>query len=251
MVPIAGRSPSHAIRRKVHAASASAPLRRPGRSPLRLRIPERYRDPGAWQYADYLLDQGIAATANASASKLESSRQRIARSILRHRPMPHLRRAKLGCSAFACVHAIYTEPPPACVAPPFAGRRRHAQRHALRRPHAPNPNTARRLRAHRLVPSIRRLRNARRAARGPAVLARPPPAPARMDRHHRHPDTRLCVRTAHWLRCASPACAVDDRRLPRRSSAHRAIAIASTLSARRHSPSSSGRRALCLKPASR
>jgi len=38
--------------------------------PLRLRAPERYRDPGAWQYADYLLDQGIAATANASATKL-------------------------------------------------------------------------------------------------------------------------------------------------------------------------------------
>ena len=38
--------------------------------PLRLRAPERYRDPGAWQYADYLLDQGIAATANASAAKL-------------------------------------------------------------------------------------------------------------------------------------------------------------------------------------
>jgi competence protein ComEC len=38
--------------------------------PLRLRAPERYRDPGAWQFADYLLDQGIAATANAPATKL-------------------------------------------------------------------------------------------------------------------------------------------------------------------------------------
>jgi competence protein ComEC len=38
--------------------------------PLRLRAPERYRDPGVWQYADYLLDQHIAATANAKASKL-------------------------------------------------------------------------------------------------------------------------------------------------------------------------------------
>ena len=37
---------------------------------LRLRAPERYRDPGAWQFADYLLDQGIAATANVSAAKL-------------------------------------------------------------------------------------------------------------------------------------------------------------------------------------
>jgi competence protein ComEC len=38
--------------------------------PLRLRTPERYNDPGAWQYADYLLDQNIAATASASAAKL-------------------------------------------------------------------------------------------------------------------------------------------------------------------------------------
>ena len=38
--------------------------------PLRLRVPERYRDPGAWQYADNLLDQGIAATANVPSSKL-------------------------------------------------------------------------------------------------------------------------------------------------------------------------------------
>ena len=38
--------------------------------PLRLRAPERYRDPGAWQYADYLLAQNIAATANVSAATL-------------------------------------------------------------------------------------------------------------------------------------------------------------------------------------
>ncbi|MGP8258351.1 MAG: ComEC/Rec2 family competence protein [Acidobacteriaceae bacterium] len=37
---------------------------------LRLRVPERYRDPGAWQFADYLLDQGIAATANVPSVKL-------------------------------------------------------------------------------------------------------------------------------------------------------------------------------------
>ena len=29
--------------------------------PMRMRGPERYRDPGAWQYADYLLEQGIGA----------------------------------------------------------------------------------------------------------------------------------------------------------------------------------------------
>jgi competence protein ComEC len=39
-------------------------------APMRLRPPERYRDPGAWQYADYLLDQGIAATANLPSAKL-------------------------------------------------------------------------------------------------------------------------------------------------------------------------------------
>jgi competence protein ComEC len=38
--------------------------------PLRLRAPERYRDPGAWQNADYLLDQGIAATSSAPVAKL-------------------------------------------------------------------------------------------------------------------------------------------------------------------------------------
>ena len=41
-------------------------------APIRLRIPERYRDPGAWQYADYLLDQGLAATANLPAAKLHT-----------------------------------------------------------------------------------------------------------------------------------------------------------------------------------
>ena len=39
-------------------------------APLRLRAPERYRDPGAWQFADVLLDQGIAATANLPSTKL-------------------------------------------------------------------------------------------------------------------------------------------------------------------------------------
>jgi len=41
------------------------------RLPARLRLPERYRDPGAWQYADYLLGQGIVATAYVPASKVE------------------------------------------------------------------------------------------------------------------------------------------------------------------------------------
>jgi competence protein ComEC len=52
--------------------------------PLRLRVPERYNDPGAWQYADYLLDQNIAATASASSAKLRvlpSKRSNIAASF--------------------------------------------------------------------------------------------------------------------------------------------------------------------------
>jgi competence protein ComEC len=36
--------------------------------PLRLRLPERYRDPGAWQYAGYLAAQGIGASASFHAS---------------------------------------------------------------------------------------------------------------------------------------------------------------------------------------
>jgi competence protein ComEC len=38
--------------------------------PLRLRTPERYRDPGAWQYADYLLAQGIGTQGSLPASRL-------------------------------------------------------------------------------------------------------------------------------------------------------------------------------------
>jgi competence protein ComEC len=39
-------------------------------APMRMKIPEHYRDPGAWQYADYLLAQGIGAHASVRASKL-------------------------------------------------------------------------------------------------------------------------------------------------------------------------------------
>jgi competence protein ComEC len=38
--------------------------------PLRLKIPERYRDPGAWQYADYLLDQGISVHGNVRSGRV-------------------------------------------------------------------------------------------------------------------------------------------------------------------------------------
>ncbi len=39
-------------------------------APMRMREPERYRDPGAWQYADYLLSQGMAVHASVHAAKL-------------------------------------------------------------------------------------------------------------------------------------------------------------------------------------
>ena len=38
--------------------------------PLRLRVPDTYRDPGAWSYADYLLGQGIATLASAHTQRL-------------------------------------------------------------------------------------------------------------------------------------------------------------------------------------
>jgi competence protein ComEC len=39
-------------------------------APMRIKLPERYRDPGAWQYADYLLAEGIGAHASVRASKI-------------------------------------------------------------------------------------------------------------------------------------------------------------------------------------
>jgi competence protein ComEC len=39
-------------------------------TPMRLKLAEYYRDPGAWQYSDYLLAQGIGAHASVRASKV-------------------------------------------------------------------------------------------------------------------------------------------------------------------------------------
>jgi competence protein ComEC len=39
-------------------------------APTRIKLAERYRDPGAWQYADYLFAQGIGAHASVRASKV-------------------------------------------------------------------------------------------------------------------------------------------------------------------------------------
>ncbi|WP_213803805.1 ComEC/Rec2 family competence protein [Granulicella sp. dw_53] len=40
-------------------------------APMQLRVPERYRDPGAWQYADYLLTEGIGAHASVRAGRFK------------------------------------------------------------------------------------------------------------------------------------------------------------------------------------
>jgi competence protein ComEC len=39
--------------------------------PLRLRVPDTYRDPGAWSYSDYLLGQGIGTLASAHTGRLK------------------------------------------------------------------------------------------------------------------------------------------------------------------------------------
>jgi len=77
MVPIAGgvRATLFADRNHGHQQVEPQPPLRCGdlvEVSLRLHAPERYRDPGAWQYADYLLDQGIAATASAPVAKLRT-----------------------------------------------------------------------------------------------------------------------------------------------------------------------------------
>jgi competence protein ComEC len=65
-------------------------------APMRLKIPERYRDPGAWQYADYLLAQGIGAHASVRASKIA----RLDGASI-GAPSPADRAALLQCKVFA------------------------------------------------------------------------------------------------------------------------------------------------------
>jgi competence protein ComEC len=60
---LAGRAPQPQSQTQLHCGDLVE-------ATLRLRAPERYRDPGAWQFADYLLDQGIAATASLPSAKL-------------------------------------------------------------------------------------------------------------------------------------------------------------------------------------
>ncbi len=65
MVPVAG-----GVRVTVIGPAAAFACGDIVEAPLRLKIPERYRDPGAWQYADYLLDQGIGARGSVKAARL-------------------------------------------------------------------------------------------------------------------------------------------------------------------------------------
>jgi len=65
-------------------------------APIRIKLAERYRDPGAWQYADYLLAQGIGAHASVRASKITQLDQSGVR------PSTHADRvAPLQCRIYA------------------------------------------------------------------------------------------------------------------------------------------------------
>jgi len=68
MRPITG-----GVRTIVMAQDAVLPALRCGdvlEIPMRLKVPERYHDPGAWQYADYLLEQGISLHASVLSNKV-------------------------------------------------------------------------------------------------------------------------------------------------------------------------------------
>lgn len=68
MVPMTG-----GVRATIVASEGTLPELRCGdviEAPMRLRAPERYRDAGAWQYADYLLEQGVGFHASVRAGKL-------------------------------------------------------------------------------------------------------------------------------------------------------------------------------------
>jgi competence protein ComEC len=65
-------------------------------APVRIKLAERYRDPGAWQYADYLLAQGIGAHASVRVSKIALLDERGANSSA------HVdRAAQLQCRIYA------------------------------------------------------------------------------------------------------------------------------------------------------
>ncbi len=73
MVPVEGGVRATLIGDQLTGDDGALPELRCGdvvEAPMRMREPERYRDPGAWQYADYLLSQGMAVHASVRAAKL-------------------------------------------------------------------------------------------------------------------------------------------------------------------------------------
>lgn len=67
MVPMQG-----GVRVTLTTQSGALPVLRCGdivEAPMQLRVPERYNDPGAWQYADYLLEQGIGTHSSVRSTK--------------------------------------------------------------------------------------------------------------------------------------------------------------------------------------
>jgi competence protein ComEC len=65
-------------------------------APMRIKLAERYHDPGAWQYADYLLAQGIGAHASVRASKITPVNQHEASVVTRANHA-----AQLQCRVYA------------------------------------------------------------------------------------------------------------------------------------------------------
>ena len=119
-------------------------------APMRIKLPERYRDPGAWQYADYLLAQGIGAHASVRASKI----------ALLNEPDASLatttdRAAQLQCKIYAAqswasrrvlgyVHSKANRRLPKLL-PAQSRRCRNVERNAVRRPCRIEQDAARRL----------------------------------------------------------------------------------------------------------
>ena len=150
--------------------------------PLRLRVPDTYRDPGAWSYSDYLLGQGISTLASAHTQRL-----RIVGHATRTWSCRSCGRSELGCQ---------TTPEP-----------EHATRQRRRTPawmRLDREDTAMlsamlvgdrtqlttslraRIRAHRHLSSLRRLWSACRAAgwRSALAVAQDTDAGGRRDRRH-------------------------------------------------------------------
>src|SRR6201996_3287659 len=65
-------------------------------APMRMKVAEYYRDPGAWQYSDYLLAQGVGTHASVRASKITVLKESALAS-----PLQSDRAAQWQCHVFA------------------------------------------------------------------------------------------------------------------------------------------------------